>query len=79
VKKPAARRAFENFEHKLGSGYIDLLVRQAVLIQYFTTLDAPIKRPILSGAISGNQDLNCSYLAEILDVVRTIFAVISAS
>src|ERR1700733_1193683 len=34
--------------------------------------------PILSGAISGNQALSWPYLGEILDLIATIFAVMSA-
>jgi hypothetical protein len=35
--------------------------------------------PILSGAISGNQDLKYPYLGEILDVLPKVFAAISAT
>src|SRR5450432_675497 len=36
------------------------------------------QRPILSGAISGNQGLKCRYLAEILDALPMAFTVDSA-
>ena len=37
------------------------------------------KCPILGGAISGNQDLKCPYLAEILDTAAAGFLIISAT